>query len=79
MTEQIRKALDLYKVWVTKFHFHEGMTQEDWIQFYTGEGMDTDETKFAICKASSDSYFAFLHFFFLGMVLFPVSCTMSQM
>ena len=23
----------------------------------------------AICKASSDSYFAFLHFFFLGMVL----------
>lgn len=47
MTEQIRKALDLYKVWVTKFHFHEGMTQEDWIQFYTGEGMDTEETKFA--------------------------------
>ena len=24
----------------------------------------------AICKASSDSHFAFLHFFFLGMVLF---------
>ena len=32
----------------------------------------------AICKASSDSYFAFLHFFFLGMVLIPVSCTMSR-
>ena len=32
----------------------------------------------AICKASSDSHFAFLHFFFLGMVLFLVSCTMSQ-
>ena len=32
----------------------------------------------AICKASSDSYFAFVHFFFLGMVLLPVSCTMSQ-
>ena len=32
----------------------------------------------AICKASSDSHFAFLHFFFLGMVLLPVSCTMSQ-
>ena len=31
----------------------------------------------AICKASSYSYFAFLHFFFLGMVLIPVSCTMS--
>ena len=31
----------------------------------------------AICKASSDSHFAFLHFFFLGMVLILVSCTMS--
>ena len=26
----------------------------------------------AICKVSSDSHFAFLHFFFLGMVLIPV-------
>ena len=32
----------------------------------------------AICKASSDSRFAFLHFFFLRMVLIPVSCTMSR-
>ena len=32
----------------------------------------------AICKASSDSHFAFLHFFFLEMVLIPVSCTMSR-
>ena len=31
----------------------------------------------AICKASSDCHFAFLHFFFLGMVLIPASCTMS--
>ena len=31
----------------------------------------------AICKASSDNHFAFLHFFLLGMVLIPVSCTMS--
>ena len=31
----------------------------------------------AISKASSDSHFAFLHFFFLGKVLIPVSCTMS--
>ena len=31
----------------------------------------------AICKASSDSNFTFLHFFFLGMVLIPVSCTTS--
>ena len=29
-------------------------------------------------KASSDSRFAFLHFFFLVMVLILVSCTMSQ-
>ena len=32
----------------------------------------------AICQASSDSHFAFMHFFFLGMVLLLVSCTMSQ-
>ena len=31
----------------------------------------------AICKASSDSHFAFLHFFFFRMVLLPISCTMS--
>ena len=31
----------------------------------------------AICKASSDNHFAFLHFFYMGMVLIPVSCTMS--
>ena len=34
----------------------------------------------AICKLfviSSETHFAFLHFFFLGMVLIPVSCTMS--
>ena len=32
----------------------------------------------AICKASSDSHFAFLHYFFMGMVLIPVSCAMSR-
>lgn len=47
MTEEIRQALDLYKVWVTKFHFHQGMTQEDWIQFMTGEGLDSEETRLA--------------------------------
>ena len=31
----------------------------------------------AICKASPDSHFAFLHFFSMGMLLIPVSCTMS--
>ena len=30
----------------------------------------------AICKASSDNHFAFLHFFSMGMVLIPVSCTL---
>ena len=33
----------------------------------------------AICKTSSDSYFAFLHFFFLGMVLTPVSCSVTNL
>jgi len=32
----------------------------------------------AICKGSSDSHFAFLHFFSMGMVLIPVSCTVSR-
>ena len=32
----------------------------------------------AICKASSDNHFVFLHFFFLEMVLITASCTMSQ-
>src|SRR5574341_961746 len=32
----------------------------------------------AICQASSDSHFAFLHLFSMGMVLIPVSCTMSR-
>ena len=31
----------------------------------------------AIFRASSDSHFAFLHLFFLRMVLIPVSCAMS--
>ena len=31
----------------------------------------------AVCKASSDSHFAFLHFFSMRMVLIPVFCTMS--
>ena len=32
----------------------------------------------AICKASSNNHFAFLHFFFLGMVLITATCTMLQ-
>lgn len=45
MTEEIAQALELYKIWVTKFHFHEGITKEDWQQFYTSEGLDEEETK----------------------------------
>ena len=32
----------------------------------------------SIYKASSDNHFAFLHFFFLGMILITASCTMLQ-
>ena len=32
----------------------------------------------AICKCSSDNHFAFLYFFFLGMVLIPLSYSVSQ-
>ena len=32
----------------------------------------------AICKAFSDNHFAFLHFFFLGMVSITTSCVMFQ-
>ena len=32
----------------------------------------------AICKASSENHFAFLHFFFLVMILITASCTMPQ-
>ena len=31
----------------------------------------------AICKTSSNNHFAFLHFFFLGIILITASCTMS--
>ena len=31
----------------------------------------------AICNASTDNHFAFLHFFSMGMVLILVSCTVS--
>ena len=32
----------------------------------------------ALCKASLENHFAFLHFFSLGMVSITASCTMSQ-
>ena len=32
----------------------------------------------AICKTSLDNHLDFLHFFFMGMVVIPASCTMSR-
>ena len=32
----------------------------------------------AVCNSSSDNHFALLHFFSMGMVLIPASCTMSR-
>ena len=32
----------------------------------------------AICKASSDNHFVFLHFFFLGIVVIPASYIVSR-
>ena len=48
-----------------------------WLYLYFSPLLFTSLLFTAIYKASSDSYFAFLHFFFLGMVLIPVSCSMS--
>ena len=49
-----------------------------WVYLYFSPLLFTSLLFTAICKATSDSHFAFLHFFFLGIVLIPVSCTMSQ-
>ena len=48
-----------------------------WVYLFFSPLLFTSLLFTAICKASSDSHFALLHFFFLGMVLIPVSCTMS--
>ena len=44
----------------------------------TTERLNWTELLSAICKPSSDNHFAFLYSFFLGIVLIPVSCTMSE-
>ena len=49
-----------------------------WVYLYFSPLLFTSLLFTAIWKASSESHFAFLHFFFLGMVLIPVSCTMLQ-
>ena len=48
-----------------------------WVYLFFSPLLFTSLIFTAICKASSDNHFAFLHFFFLGMVLISVSCTMS--
>ena len=52
-------------------------TEFRWVYFPFSPLLFTSCLFTAICKGSSDSYFAFLHFFFLMMVLIPVSCSMS--
>ena len=49
-----------------------------WVYLYFSPLSFTSLLFSAICKASSDNHFAFLHFFFLGMVFITASCTMSQ-
>ena len=48
-----------------------------WVYLSSSPLLFTSLLFMAICKAFPDSHFAFLHFFFLGMVLIAVSCTMS--
>jgi hypothetical protein len=43
MTEELRQALDLYKIWVTRFHFFKDLTAESWYNFYIGENLSTEE------------------------------------
>lgn len=42
MTEELRQALDLYKIWVDKFHFHQELTQEDWYRLQTRENLSEE-------------------------------------
>jgi len=49
-----------------------------WVYLYFSPLPFTSLLFTAICKTSSDNNFAFLHFFFLEMVLITASCTMSQ-
>ena len=71
VTGQVRKAfLSLLAIlWNSAF---------GWVYLFVSPLPFTSLLFSAICKASSDNYFALLHFFFLGMVLITASCTMSQ-
>ena len=50
-----------------------------WVYLSFAPWCITSVTFLAICKACSDNHFAFIHLFFLGMVLIKASRTMSQM
>ena len=52
-------------LWNSGFH---------WISFHFSLAFNSLLSS-AICKASSDNYFIFLHFFFFGLVLVTASCT----
>ena len=58
--------------------FHYGLPAFKWVYLSFSPLLFTSLLFTAICKASSDRHFACLHLFFLGMVLIPVSCTMSR-
>ena len=47
-----------------------------WVYFFFSPLLFASLLYTPICKASSYSHFAFLHLFFLGIVLIPVSCKM---
>ena len=65
----LRKAfLSLLAIWNSAFK---------WVYLSFSPLPFTSVLSSAICKASSDNHFAFLHFFFLGMVLITASCTVS--
>ena len=62
--------------------------QQHWVLFFYPFWLEREENEWYVnfilhlfnyqfVRPSSDSHFAFLHFFFLGMFLIPVSCTMS--
>ena len=46
MTEkELSKALELYKAWVLKFHFHEGLTNTEWDRLISKENLTTADQK----------------------------------
>ena len=54
-------------------HTEAGLLAFSWVYLSLSPFLFTSLLSIAICKASSDSHLAFLHFFFFGMVLFVAS------